>query len=165
MHSFAGGWTRIDCPQVPRHFYEHLIKRIGCKINAVRDRPHKRQPRYFSSTRCISYKIYDLNQFWDAVQEQQLVELKEEVLFSGNTHLVEKGTQYMTVEEELQLAKERAYRPRGQRGQASSKSSLVVGYGEGRCTREVELIWWPSFYSITDFGKLIFRMFISKTEF
>ena len=85
-----------------------------------------------------------MNQFLHAPHKNQVVEIKE-VIFSGNTHLnTEKDNQCMTVEEELQQAKERAYRPRGQRGQASSKSSLVVGYGEGRCTREMELIWFPN---------------------
>ena len=27
---------------------------------------------------------------------------------------------------------------------------LIVGHGEGRATREVELIWWPALYKISE---------------
>lgn len=43
------------------------------------------------------------------------------------------------------------------------RSSLIVGRGEGRATREFELIWWPDLYSrVPNCGKIEFRYYVAK---
>ena len=47
------------------------------------------------------------------------------------------------------------------RMKATSKSEICVGYGQGRATRELELIWWPSLYT-SSHGKLTIRFYVQK---
>ena len=58
----------------------------------------------------------------------------------------------ISAEEEIARAKQRAHVPGNKRKRPSSKSSLVVGYGEGHATREIEIIWWPN-RSLKLFGR------------
>ena len=52
---------------------------------------------------------------------------------------------------------------RKQDSRPTSRSYLDIGPGEGRCTRELELIWWPSLYSrCSECGKLTFRFFFVR---
>lgn len=84
------------------------------------------------------------------------MELKTEALFAGNTQMESAGSSSqtaLTAEEEIAKAKSLAYHKEG--GQRSSfKSVLFVGLGNGRATREVEIIWWPELYS-TSHGQII----------
>ena len=42
------------------------------------------------------------------------------------------------------------------------RASLVIGKGEGRATREFEIIWWPQMYTNTQRGKIAFRFYVAK---
>jgi hypothetical protein len=44
----------------------------------------------------------------------------------------------------------------------SMESQITVGHGEGRATREFELIWWPDMFSSNKHGKLVFRYYVAK---
>lgn len=141
------------------------IKYIKSKVNAVRDAPHRSQPSYNSNTRKISYKIFYPNCFFDALEESH-VSLTTEATYSGNeVHEDSSSVTALTAEEEIQRAKQRAHTPGQKRKRPSSKSCLVVGLGEGRATWEIELIWWPDLYPVTEHGQLVVRMFIEKCEF
>ena len=89
--------------------------------------------------------------------------LDTEVLFSGNTICKEEGAP-LSAEEEIARAKARVNAGQ-KRKWPSSKSTLTVGYEEGRATREIEFIWWSDLYSLTQHGKMVLRMFIEKCEF
>ena len=95
------------------------------------------------------------------------VALTTEAMYSGNErHEDSSSVTPLTAEEEMILrAKQRAYTPGQKRKRPLSKSCLVVGLGEGRATREIELIWWPDLYPVTEHGQLVVRMFIEKCEF
>ena len=43
-------------------------------------------------------------------------------------------------------------------------SNLVVGYGEGRATRKVDLIWWPNPYSVAHLGNMCIRLYVSRVQ-
>ena len=45
------------------------------------------------------------------------------------------------------------------------RASFVVGYGEGRATRELEVIWWPDIYTNQQRGKLALRLYVAKVMF
>lgn len=48
--------------------------------------------------------------------------------------------------------------------QPSMHSRIEVGQGEGRSTREMEIIWWPNLFEMTHHGHLTFRFFVKKTD-
>lgn len=133
-------------------------------MNSVREVCHKAQPCYQASTMKLSYKIWYLDKFLDALEEQDLASLNTEVLFSGN-EMCEEEEEGLSAEEEIKRAKQRVYVPRQKRKRPSSKSSLIVGYGEKRATREVELIWWPHLYTLTEHGQMVLRLYIEKCNF
>ena len=100
---------------------------------------HKAQPAYKKCTRKISYKLFDIEQFWNALEEQSTLPFNDEALFAGNQEIAD-PTVAMSAEQEIANAKERANKPLQERQRTSSKSMLIVGLGEGRTTREIELV-------------------------
>jgi len=73
----------------------------------MRQLPHKKPPFYSASTRRISYKVFSIVPFTDALHEQNEVELKESVLFSGREEVM--GRELDDPVDELQAAKNRSY--------------------------------------------------------
>ena len=71
----------------------------------------------------------------------------------------------LSAEEEILRAKQRAHVLGRKSKRPSSKTSLIVGYGEGRATREIEIIWWPDLYSMSEHGQMVIRIFLEKCEF
>ena len=133
-------------------------------MNSVHQACHKAQPCYQGATLRISYKIFQLDPLLNALEEQELVPFHEERLFAGNES--EDSPVSLSAEDEIARAKERAYTPAGKkRKRLSSKSVFTVGYGEGRATREVEIIWWPNLYTFTEHGQMTVRMYIEKCDF
>ena len=43
-------------------------------------------------------------------------------------------------------------------------STLVVGYSEGRGTRELDLIWWPNLYKTALLGKMCIQLYVSRVQ-
>lgn len=161
-----GRWVKIDSHQVPASHFAHFIFKLQVQVNSIRETSHKAQPLYSSRTRRVSYKIFNPERLYLSLQEQDLVELKTEALFAGNTQLEGAGSSSqssMTAEEKIAKAKSLAYRKQGGH-RPSFKSLLLVGLGNGRATREVEIIWWPELYS-TSHGQMTSRIFIEKCEF
>jgi len=165
VSSLLGRWIKVDSHQVPKIYFEYFIARLNIQVNAVRDVSHKSEPSYQGTTRRISgSKTYDLDPFIEALEESK-INLNSEILFAGNKQCeVNSSAAPLSAEEEILRAKNRAYAPL-QNNRPSSKSSLVVGYGEGRATQEIEIIWWPGLYTYTEHGQLVIRMFIEKCEF
>lgn len=66
----------------------------------------------------------------------------------------------------IALAKSRARGDRDlTRSRPTCRASLVVGEGEGRATREFEIIWWPDLYTIPQRGKIALRYYVGKVLF
>ena len=74
---------KVDSHQVPKEYFEYLLGKAKLKVNAVKDTSHKSQPSYNSSTRKISYKIFDPDSFFDALEESH-VAFTTEAMYSGN---------------------------------------------------------------------------------
>lgn len=89
--------------------------------------------------------------------------LQRQLLFEGNEICSNQGD--LCAEDEIARAKARVHTPAGKKKRPSSKSLLQVGLGEGRATREVEIIWWPNVYTVTEHGQMIIRMYIQKCDF
>ena len=135
----------------------------------MRDVKYYKQPIHYESTRRFSYKIYDLDVVLKALADQGIVRLQTSAAFR---HGVEVNFQRFTsTEEAVEAAKQRAFsrfttRVQGEQQTPTSRSEIVISAGEGRATRELELIWWPNmFRSCRDYGKLTVRFFVSKTTF
>lgn len=166
LFNTLGRWVKIDSHQVPASHFEHFLFKLQVHANSIRDTSHKAQPLYSSRTRRVSYKIFDPERLYQSLREQDLVELKTEALFAGNTPIENAGSpsqSALTAEEEIAKAKSLAYRKQGVQ-KPSFKSVVLVGLGKGRATREVEVIWWPELYS-TSHGQMTIRTFIEKCEF
>lgn len=82
---------------------------------------------------------------------------KPQALFSNDNEVPDLSE--MEAEDGLELAKARARTPAAR---PKCRSSIDIGIGEGRSTREVELIWWLSLYSSSPYGKLSLHFFIKK---
>ena len=73
----------------------------------MRQLPHKKPPFYLTSTKRISYKVFSIVPFADALREQNVVELNVSVLFSGREEVM--GRELNDPLDELQAAKNRSY--------------------------------------------------------
>ena len=167
--SFLGGWVTLQFPQVPERYFGHLACQMGCRVHSMRQVPYKKPPFYCPSTRRVSYKMYSLTSFTDALHEQTLLKLNDTAWYS-DLQEVEKRSD-LSPQEELQAAKNRSFWSTVRNEESSgdlltkrltAKASLEVGPRQGRTTREVEVICWPDLYSTTRNGKLSTRLYIKK---
>ena len=139
--TFTASTPKAPC--VPEKFIGYFASQIRYNVHSMRQLPHMKPPLYSTSTRRISYRVFSLAPFADALHEQNVIELKESALFSGQNEVV--GREFNNPMNELQTAKNRTYWSNSNKSQpdkrASYKASLKVSEGEGRKTREIELIW------------------------
>jgi len=108
--------------------------------------------------------VFDTNIFKEALLTQTILPLKEQVHWSGDCELNEPFPPKVDPKEALAAAKRRAHR-QGSRSRITAQSNLVVGHGEGRATRELDLIWWSNLYNFINVGKLAIRIYVSRIEF
>ena len=129
-------------------------------LDSVRDAPHLRQPIFKRKARRFSYKIFNEETFERVLGEQDKLQFRPRALFRNSDEV--RDVSEMPAEEALAYAKARA---RKHDSRPTSRSYMEIGPGEGRCTREVELIWWPALYSrCSEYGKLTVRFFVRKTS-
>ena len=107
-------------------------------MHSMRQLPHKKPPFYQTSTKRISYRVFSIAPFANALHEQDMIRLKESALFSGQEELMDEET--VNPAEELRKAKNKSYWITGRQPnkRANYKATLDVGEGEGRRTRELE---------------------------
>ena len=135
----------------------------------VRDVKHHKQPLHHDITRRFSYRIYDAEVVLNALTEQEIVRIQTSAAFRYGAQV--NFQRFTSTEEAVEAAKQRAFsrfttRVQGEQQTPTSRSEIVVNAGEGRSTRELELIWWPDvFQHCRDYGKLTVRLFVSKTTF
>lgn len=129
-------------------------------LDSIRDAKHLRQPIFKRKARRFSYKMFNEETFERLLGEQDMLQFRPRALFRNSDEVPDLSE--IPAEEALAYARARA---RKQDTRPTSRSLLEIGPGEGRCTREVELIWWPSLYSrCSEYGKLTFRFFVRKTS-
>ena len=103
----------------------------------------------------VSYsKTYSLEDVQRDFNEQEKVSLKIIKSFSGTKEIPESTELFGRAA--LEAAKQK--RPTQK---ASMKTQMIICEGEGRSTRECELIWWP-IYEHSQNGNLTVRIFIGK---
>lgn len=149
--------------------FQHLLLRLGSPpLHQVRDVKHYKQPMFHTSTRRFSYRIHDLDTLQNALGEQDVVQLQTLAAFRHGAEV--NFQRYTSTSEAVEAVKQRANLRFTSSSAAhqtpTSRSEMVVSVGEGRATRELELIWWPNmFRRCTDYGKLNVRFYVSKTTF
>lgn len=129
-------------------------------LDSVREVKHCRQPIFKRITRRFSCKIFDEESFRRLLDEQDVLQFRRRALFRNHEEVEDISN--MVAEEALELAKQRARNRTA--AKPTSRSVIEIGIGEGRCSREVELIWWPGLYSSSQYGKLTVRFFVRKTS-
>lgn len=154
---------------VKNAYFQHLLYSLGNPpIHHVRDVKHYKQPIFHESIRRFSYRIYDMDALADALSEQDVAQLQTSSAFRYGVPV--SFQRFASTDEAVEAAKRRAF-SRFASTQATlqtptSLSEMVVSTGEGRATRELEIIWWPNMYHKSgDYGKLTVRFFVSKTTF
>lgn len=119
---------------------------------------------FAKETKRISFKIYEEQLFRVIFEEQDVVTLKAKALYQNDKEVPDISE--MDVEDALALSKERAKKNIQKLGRPTSSSTIEINYGEGRCTREMEFIWWPTLYSQdSGHGKLSVRFYLKKVTF
>ena len=143
-------------------YFCHMLSRLDFPVltDSVREVKHCRQPIFKRITRRFSYKIFDEESFRRLLDEQDVLQFRGQALFRNHEEVADITD--MVAEEALELAKQRARNRTAVK--PTSRSVIEIGIGEGRCSREVELIWWPGLYSSSQYGKLTVRFFVRKTS-
>ena len=114
-------------------------------------------------TKRLSYKIFVEQLFREVMEEQRLVPLKFSALYRNDNEIADLAE--MDVEDALAMAKARAKKNIRDTGKPTSRSTIEIGHGEGRYTREVEFIWSPTLNSQTSgHGKLSVRYYLKKVS-
>lgn len=152
--SFLAKWCSVDCFQVPSQYFMHMLKTLGSPgLDSVHEVWHRCQPVFKRSSRHLLYKIYDAELFRMLLEDQSTVQFKSGALFRNDEEVPDISD--MNVEDAIAFAEQWAR----QSSRPTSRSLMEIGQIEGRKTREVEFIWWPSLYSYSSYGKLseIFR--------
>ena len=160
FHFSTAKWCHVDCHQVPEKYFAHMLNHLGRPmLDSVPDVSHCCQLIFKRSARRLSYKIFDEQTFKELLEEQDSLQFKSEALFRNHDEVPDVSD--IEAEKALAIAKARARKPAAR---PTSRLVFNIGMGEGGCTREVELIWWPSLYSYSWYRKLTIRFFIRKTS-
>ena len=85
------------------------------------------------SPKRLPYKIYEEQLLRELVEEQHSIPAKVEALYQNDIEIDD--ITEMNVEDALTLAWERANKITQKAGRLTSRSSIEIGYGEGRCSR------------------------------
>ena len=151
-------WCHFTFTSVKREYSSHLLKKIGRgTISSVKESRHLKPPSWKEKALRMSYKTYARGKVQRALSEQKTVELHVSKAFSGS-----KEMEHPALQLSGRAALEAAKRKRVHQ-QASLKSELICGNGEGRATREFELIWSP-IYDFSGNAMLTIRIYVGKVH-
>lgn len=160
---FLGKWCRVERYFVPEEYVQTMLMDMpNASINSAWEKRHSHAPVWREKSKVLYYRDHDLNDIVAALGQQSAVPLKLEKTYQGDKEVAENNDP-QNAREALQAAKERA-RSRTPNKSPTLQIQMVVGHGEGRVTREFEVIWWPGLFSCIKHGKLIVRFYISKVR-
>lgn len=149
---------------VPAKYFQQLLKDVkNPQPHAVRSQHHWRAPIFSSSSRKVTYRFFDLTEFHEAFARQNILSLKERVIWNGELEITERDEEEYDPRQALLAAKSKAHGG-APKTRITCISNLVVGPGEGRATREVDLIWWPNLYNTAHLGKMCIRLYVSRVQ-
>ena len=123
-----------------KYFQQLLIDLDNPQPHAVRSQPHWRASIFSSCNRKLTYRFFDLSMINHALAKQNVVSLKERVKWNVDSEISESDEDEATPMQALLAAKSKAH-GWAPKTKITCISTLVVGYGEGRATCELDLIW------------------------
>ena len=131
-------------------------------INSAREKRHLRPPVWKELSRVLHFRTYEIEDLNTALGKQSGITLNLKKTYLGDKEVTARSNEGGRTA--LEIAKARAH------GQSASmlltlQVQIVVGRGEGRATREFELIWWPELFSTSKHGKLTLRFYVSRVNF
>jgi len=150
---------------VPREYVQILLADMpNAFINKAREKRHLRPPVWREASNVLHYRDFHMSDFVSALADRSGIPLNVKKKYAGDVEVKETSSP-LTGREALEAAKSRA--KGGGKGLQSPTMQLqvIVGRGEGRATREFEIIWWPELFSNTSHGKLTLRFYVSKVFF
>ena len=157
---FSGKWCRVERFHVPEKYVQALLADMpNAFINSAREKRHFRPPVWREKAKVYHYRDYEINDVISALGQQSAEPLKLKRSYLGDNE-VSTRNEPRNARQALQEAKEKA---RSKTIKTPSiQIEIVVGHGEGRATREFEVIWWPDLFSGTGYGRLTLRFYVSK---
>lgn len=148
---------------VPTKFFQQLLRNLDDpQPHAVRNQHHWRAPILCSFARKVTYRLFDLNKLKLALEKQNNVTLQEQVHWNADIQVTDNLAD-ADPREALAAAKKLAHGIVSN-NRITCRSNLVVGYGEGRATRELDLIWWNNLYNTAALGKMCIRLYVSRVQ-
>lgn len=140
---------------VPAEFFRQFLADLGKPtVYSVKDTSHWRAPIFHTSTRRISFKIFEMKAIRSALPEIQIAQA-----WCRNRTISEDDEieldDIKTAEDAIHAAVKRA---RTTRRRVSCRSQLNVSSP----SREFEVIWWPDMYETSGYGKMSLRYYVGK---
>ena len=155
---FPAKWCHFTFTNVRLDFFSHLLKKIeSASLNAVKECKHLEPPMWKENVVCMSFKTEDIGDVQRALSEQTIIDLRLAKAYNGTTELARSALQ-LSGRAALEAAKKRRTAQ-----QATLQSQIIIGQGQGRATRECELIWCPMFDTSTN-GILTVRVYVAKVH-
>ncbi len=127
-------------------------------LNAVKERRHLKPPMWKDRALRMSFKTYDDEDVKRALAEQSVVDLCLSKAYSGSKEVPSSGASQLSGRAALEAAKEKKTAK-----QATLRSEIIIGEGQGRATRECELVWYPMFDTSAS-GMLTIRLYVGKVH-
>lgn len=129
----------------------------SASLNAVKDCKHLKPPMWKEKVVRMSFKTEDIGDVQRALSEQKMVALCLSKAYNGTTELASTALQ-LSGHAALEAAKKKRSAQ-----QPTLQSQIIIGEGQGRATRECELIWCPMFDTSTN-GILTVRVYVAKVH-
>lgn len=165
MFVSVGNWLTLEFNTILTKYFQQLLKDLGNPHpHAIRNQSHWRAPILRATTKKITYRFYDLKQIQEVLEQQDTISLKKKVKWNGDIEIFDDDTDIDDPQKALLNAKSKAYAQTPVQSRIINMSNLVVGLGEGRATREVDIIWWPILYNNVCIGKMAFRLYVSRVQ-
>ena len=158
-----GKWCRVERFDVPEDYVQVLLADMpNAFLNSTRERRHLRPPVWKEAAKVMHYRTYEIGDIVAALGQRSEVALHLKKSYLGEKEVSECPNEDGRTA--LEAAKAKAH------GRAANRSptlqiKIVIGRGEGRATREFEIIWWPEMFSTSNHGKLTLRFYVSKVVF
>ena len=129
----------------------------SASLNAVKECKHLKPPMWKEKVVRMSFKTEDIGDVQLALSEQTMVDLCLSKAYNGTTELASTALQ-LSGRAALEAAKKKRTAQ-----QPTLQSQIIIGQGQGRATRECELIWCPMFDTSTN-GVLTVRVYVAKVH-
>ena len=140
FHFFVAKWCHVTVMNVRFDFFCHLLERVGsATLNGVKECKHLKPPIWKEKAMRMSFKTNNIRDVQLALSEQSAVHLCLSKPFNGTKEIPSSG-QALSGRAALEAAKAKRTAK-----QASLQSEIIIRVGQGRSSRECELIWYPIF--------------------